>query len=108
MGLGSSLRAMGGPKEDGGVATLGAPPTENGPEYLELKDKALADELDLQQEGAGLQLCASPSRPHSRTRPGAWKPPVVRLKRKPQVALAQSKTLRAVYKYLKTIYIVVP
>ena len=74
-----------GPKDDGGVATPGAQPTQNGPEYLELKDKALADELDLQQEGAGQQLCASPSRPHSSKRPGAWKHPVVRLKRKPQV-----------------------
>ena len=44
--------------EDVGVATPGAPPTQNGPEYLELKDKVLADELDLQQEGAGQQLPA--------------------------------------------------
>ena len=72
MGLWSSLPAMGGPKEDGGVATPGAPPTQNGPEYLELKDKVLADELDLQQEGAGHQLCANPSRPHSHKRPDSF------------------------------------
>ena len=40
-------------KSGWGCGHSGAPPTQNGPEYLELKDKVLADELDLQQEGGG-------------------------------------------------------
>ena len=63
-----------GPKEDGGVATVGAPPTQSGSESLEV----LADELDLQQQQqeevslcGGQQLCSGPSGPQSHKRPGA-------------------------------------
>ena len=87
---GTQSASSNGPKEDwdrnsqDGVLTIrnDAP---QGHDTLEQKDRAPVDDTDL-PDNCGQQMCSSPSRPHSRKRHGASKPPVVRLKRKPQVS----------------------
>lgn len=81
-----------GLKEDVGVATLNASATHSDSAHglvaVETKDKVPTEEPEQLEVGQSRpqQTCASPSRPHSRKRPGASKPPVVRLKRKPHVS----------------------